>query len=141
MTSDFLYCDEEFENYTKKNGGILETVLFENEENKTQTEDTRDDLYSDCDEDKKKRVRKEVVITSETYQFVDPFYDRNCLKQKHMNPLIRVLLFDWMMEVSYEFGLTRLTYALACQYSDRFLSYHQHVEQREIQLIGPHYVV
>ncbi|CAG9313933.1 unnamed protein product [Blepharisma stoltei] len=56
--------------------------------------------------------------------------------QPHINPLMRVVLFDWMMEVTSEFLMKRESVYLAMNYVDRLLSIVPNVKKDEYQLVG-----
>jgi hypothetical protein len=56
--------------------------------------------------------------------------------QPHIKPMMRAVLFDWMMEVSAEFALKRETFHLACWHVDRFLSVQSCVRKEDFQLVG-----
>lgn len=49
--------------------------------------------------------------------------DGSCLGQhRELNPRVRAILFDWLMEICSEFRFFRETYYLAISIFDRFLS-------------------
>lgn len=61
---------------------------------------------------------EEMFISEKKYQPSKDYYTW----QQHLEPSMRPILFDWLMEVSQEFHLGRETYHLACNYVDRYLS-------------------
>jgi hypothetical protein len=73
------------------------------------------------------------VIESERYRS-NPYYFNT--KQPLLSPLMRAILFDWMMEVSYSFRLRRETYYLAVLSVDRYLSVVADIRKEEYQLVG-----
>ncbi|KAM3142797.1 hypothetical protein pb186bvf_005181 [Paramecium bursaria] len=62
----------------------------------------------------------------------DPQYMQ---KQPNLNPMMRAILLDWMMEVSSEFLMKRETYHLAVMYVDKYLS-KLTILKSELQLLG-----
>ncbi|AWP21318.1 putative G1/S-specific cyclin-E2-like isoform 4 [Scophthalmus maximus] len=58
--------------------------------------------------------------------------------QKHptLQPRMRSMLLDWLIEVSDEYTLHRQTFYLAQDYFDRFMSTQSDVEKSMLQLIG-----
>ncbi|XP_035476009.2 G1/S-specific cyclin-E2 isoform X2 [Scophthalmus maximus] len=58
--------------------------------------------------------------------------------QKHptLQPRMRSMLLDWLIEVSDEYTLHRQTFYLAQDYFDRFMSTQNDVEKSMLQLIG-----
>lgn len=58
--------------------------------------------------------------------------------QKHptLQPRMRAILLDWLIEVCEVYKLHRETYYLAMDYIDRYLSTHQNVPKNQLQLIG-----
>ncbi|KAF7992919.1 hypothetical protein HCN44_005700 [Aphidius gifuensis] len=58
--------------------------------------------------------------------------------QRHptLQPRMRAILLDWLIEVSEVYKLHRETYYLAMDYIDRYLSTHQNVPKNQLQLIG-----
>ncbi|CAG9331526.1 unnamed protein product [Blepharisma stoltei] len=56
--------------------------------------------------------------------------------QPYINPNMRALLLDWMMEVSHEFMLKRETFHMALSFVDRVLSKCQKIKKEEFQLVG-----
>ncbi|XP_076622037.1 cyclin E isoform X2 [Colletes latitarsis] len=60
------------------------------------------------------------------------------LFQRHptLQPRMRAILLDWLIEVCEVYKLHRETYYLAMDYIDRYLSIHQNVPKNQLQLIG-----
>lgn len=58
--------------------------------------------------------------------------------QRHptLQPQMRAILLDWLIEVCEVYKLHRETYYLAMDYLDRYLSMHHNVPKNELQLIG-----
>ncbi|CAG9311474.1 unnamed protein product [Blepharisma stoltei] len=56
--------------------------------------------------------------------------------QAYVTPVMRAVLFDWMMEVSHEFMLKRETFYMALSYVDRILSKLKNIKKEEFQLLG-----
>lgn len=58
--------------------------------------------------------------------------------QRHptLQPQMRAILLDWLIEVCEVYKLHRETYYLAMDYIDRYLSIHHDVPKNELQLIG-----
>lgn len=58
--------------------------------------------------------------------------------QRHptLQPRMRAILLDWLIEVCEVYKLHRETYYLAMDYIDRYLSTHQNVPKSQLQLIG-----
>ncbi|KAJ8684408.1 hypothetical protein QAD02_020200 [Eretmocerus hayati] len=58
--------------------------------------------------------------------------------QRHptLQPRMRAILLDWLIEVCEVYKLHRETYYLAMDYIDRYLSNHQNVPKNQLQLIG-----
>jgi hypothetical protein len=56
--------------------------------------------------------------------------------QPAFNAAMRLVLYDWMMEVCAEFGLKRESFHLAINYTDRFLSVMPKVAKSRLQLVG-----
>ena len=73
------------------------------------------------------------VLENERYRS-NPYYFST--KQLLLSPLMRAVLFDWMMEVSHSFRLRRETYYLAVLAVDRYLSLVANIRKEEYQLIG-----
>jgi cyclin B len=55
--------------------------------------------------------------------------------QPEINPKMRAILVDWLVEVAYKFGLMPESFYLTIYIIDRFLSL-QAVPRRELQLVG-----
>jgi G1/S-specific cyclin-E1 len=53
-----------------------------------------------------------------------------------LQPRMRAILFDWLIEVCEVYKLHRETYYLAIDYLDRFLSAKDNVQKTHLQLIG-----
>lgn len=53
-----------------------------------------------------------------------------------LQPRMRAILLDWLIEVCEVYKLHRETYYLAMDYIDRYLSTHQNVPKNQLQLIG-----
>jgi hypothetical protein len=51
--------------------------------------------------------------------------------QPQISPLMRAILFDWMMEITNEFTLKRETYHLALAYVDRYLAFGPKIPKSE----------
>lgn len=58
--------------------------------------------------------------------------------QRHptLQPRMRAILLDWLIEVCEVYKLHRETYYLAMDYIDRYLSIHHDVPKNQLQLIG-----
>ena len=56
--------------------------------------------------------------------------------QPYLNPRMRAILLDWMIEVSAEYGLKRETFHLSVTYIDRYLSLQPNVSRTDFQLVG-----
>ncbi|OXU27807.1 hypothetical protein TSAR_006197 [Trichomalopsis sarcophagae] len=58
--------------------------------------------------------------------------------QRHptLQPRMRAILLDWLIEVCEVYKLHRETYYLAMDYIDRYLSTHHNVPKNQLQLIG-----
>uniref|UniRef100_A0A3Q2EGV1 G2/mitotic-specific cyclin-B2 n=1 Tax=Cyprinodon variegatus TaxID=28743 RepID=A0A3Q2EGV1_CYPVA len=57
-------------------------------------------------------------------------------KHPHLQPNMRAILLDWLMEVSEVYKLHRETYHLAQDYFDRFMATQTNVFKSTLQLIG-----
>uniref|UniRef100_A0A3Q2X5U9 Cyclin E1 n=1 Tax=Haplochromis burtoni TaxID=8153 RepID=A0A3Q2X5U9_HAPBU len=57
-------------------------------------------------------------------------------KHPHLQPKMRSILLDWLMEVSEVYRLHRETYHLAQDYFDRFMATQRNVLKSTLQLIG-----
>ncbi|XP_041837214.1 G1/S-specific cyclin-E1 [Melanotaenia boesemani] len=57
-------------------------------------------------------------------------------KHPHLQPKMRAILLDWLMEVSEVYKLHRETYHLAQDYFDRFIATQSNVFKSTLQLIG-----
>lgn len=58
-------------------------------------------------------------------------------KHPSLQPRMRAILLDWLIEVCEVYKLHRETYYLAMDYIDRFLSLHNEpVPKNQLQLIG-----
>ncbi|XP_061620941.1 G1/S-specific cyclin-E1 isoform X1 [Phyllopteryx taeniolatus] len=69
----------------------------------------------------------------------DKTYTRNVNmmdKHPHLQPKMRAILLDWLMEVSEVYKLHRETYHLAQDYFDRFMATQINVFKSTLQLIG-----
>ncbi|XP_077420558.1 G1/S-specific cyclin-E1 [Vanacampus margaritifer] len=69
----------------------------------------------------------------------DKTYTRNVnmmVKHPHLQPKMRAVLLDWLMEVSEVYKLHRETYHLAQDYFDRFMATQTNVFKSTLQLIG-----
>ncbi|XP_077376392.1 G1/S-specific cyclin-E1 isoform X2 [Festucalex cinctus] len=69
----------------------------------------------------------------------DKTYTRNVnmmAKHPHLQPKMRAVLLDWLMEVSEVYKLHRETYHLAQDYFDRFMATQTNVFKSTLQLIG-----
>lgn len=53
-----------------------------------------------------------------------------------LQPRMRAILLDWLIEVCEVYKLHRETYYLAMDYIDRYLSIHQDLPKNQLQLIG-----
>ena len=74
------------------------------------------------------------MILSEANYKPEPEYLK---KQKQLNPKMRLILLDWMMEVCEEFMLKRETFYTAVNYVDRYLEILQcPLPKNELQLLG-----
>lgn len=56
--------------------------------------------------------------------------------QKNINPFMRAILSDWLMEVSSQFGFKRTTYHLTMTLLDKFLMEEKNILTSKFQLIG-----
>ncbi|XP_074542842.1 G1/S-specific cyclin-E2-like isoform X2 [Halichoeres trimaculatus] len=62
---------------------------------------------------------------------------KNLLKRHPtLQPKMRSILLDWMIEVSEEYTLHRQTFYLAQDYFDRFMMTQENIEKNMLQLIG-----
>lgn len=57
-------------------------------------------------------------------------------KHPHLQPKMRAILLDWLMEVSEVYKLHRETYHLAQDYFDRFMATQRNISKSTLQLIG-----
>ncbi|MED6255532.1 G1/S-specific cyclin-E1 [Ataeniobius toweri] len=57
-------------------------------------------------------------------------------KHPHLQPKMRAILLDWLMEVSEVYKLHRETYHLAQDYFDRFMATQRNLFKSALQLIG-----
>ncbi|KAM4597466.1 G1/S-specific cyclin-E1 [Fundulus diaphanus] len=57
-------------------------------------------------------------------------------KHPHLQPKMRAILLDWLMEVSEVYKLHRETYHLAQDYFDRFMATQRNIYKSTLQLIG-----
>ncbi|XP_029702524.1 G1/S-specific cyclin-E1-like isoform X1 [Takifugu rubripes] len=57
-------------------------------------------------------------------------------KHPHLQPKMRAILLDWLMELSEVYKLHRETYHLAQDYFDRFMATQRNVFKSTLQLIG-----
>uniref|UniRef100_A0A3B5MJN8 Cyclin E1 n=1 Tax=Xiphophorus couchianus TaxID=32473 RepID=A0A3B5MJN8_9TELE len=57
-------------------------------------------------------------------------------KHPHLEPMMRAILLDWLMEVSEVYKLHRETYHLAQDYFDRFMATQRNLFKSTLQLIG-----
>ncbi|XP_061877709.1 G1/S-specific cyclin-E1 [Entelurus aequoreus] len=57
-------------------------------------------------------------------------------KHPHLQPKMRAILLDWLMEVSEVYKLHRETYHMAQDYFDRFMATQRNVFKSTLQLIG-----
>lgn len=57
-------------------------------------------------------------------------------KHPSLQPQMRAILLDWLIEVCEVYKLHRETYYLAMDYIDRYLSLHTDVPKNQLQLIG-----
>ncbi|KAM4743810.1 G1/S-specific cyclin-E1 isoform 2-T4 [Anableps anableps] len=57
-------------------------------------------------------------------------------KHPHLQPQMRAILLDWLMEVSEVYKLHRETYHLAQDYFDRFMATQRNLFKSTLQLIG-----
>jgi len=117
-TNTLLECEEQIVSEQPKTLNSLENVPF--------SEDKKG-----CPFDS---TTLNFLINQENLYQPDPFYFQK--SQHHINPFMRTVLFDWMMEVCSEFTLKRETYHLAINYVDRYLSKVRNVEKHKLQLIG-----
>lgn len=53
-----------------------------------------------------------------------------------LEPRMRAILLDWLIEVCEVYKLHRETYYLGMDYVDRYLSTHQNIPKSQLQLIG-----
>ncbi|CAG9315892.1 unnamed protein product [Blepharisma stoltei] len=56
--------------------------------------------------------------------------------QPYINPIMRTILFDWMIEVTSEFLMKRESVYLAMNYVDRLSSIVPNIKKEEYQLVG-----
>jgi cyclin E len=64
-------------------------------------------------------------------------YEQNYLR-KHpgIEPQMRAILLDWVMEIANAYRLHRQTFHLAVEYIDRFMSCTEKLQVDRLQLIG-----
>ncbi|KRX03099.1 Cyclin-like protein [Pseudocohnilembus persalinus] len=67
-------------------------------------------------------------------QQVDKLYIEN--KQKNLTSDMRVVLFDWIMQVASEYYLKRETFHIAINILDRFLSSEVNLKTSQFQIVG-----
>lgn len=76
----------------------------------------------------------ENLLSKELGYMANPYYMQTM--QPHITSQMRMILYDWMMEVCSELTLKRETFHLAVNYVDRFLSRSSGVKKEEYQLVG-----
>ncbi|XP_054626876.1 G1/S-specific cyclin-E1 isoform X2 [Dunckerocampus dactyliophorus] len=80
---------------------------------------------------------KDVVWTNMLAKDKTYMRDVNMMdKHPHLQPKMRAVLLDWLMEVSEVYKLHRETYHLAQDYFDRFMATQSNVFKSTLQLIG-----
>ena len=90
------------------------------------------DLYPELN-DENKLLYMNLLRTEEEYETNFDYFP----VQREISPLMRMILFDWMMEVCMEFMLKRETYMQAIMYVDRYLSLQKRlISKKDLQLIG-----
>lgn len=77
-------------------------------------------------------VWKNMVLKEHTYVRDKHFMQRH----PHLQPKMRAILLDWLMEVCEVYKLHRETFYLAQDFFDRFMSTEQDVLKTRLQLIG-----
>uniref|UniRef100_A0A3Q3X6D0 Uncharacterized protein n=1 Tax=Mola mola TaxID=94237 RepID=A0A3Q3X6D0_MOLML len=77
-------------------------------------------------------VWRKIVVKEQNYRH------SKSLMQKHpsIEPRMRTILLDWLIEVSEEYTLHRQTFYLAQDYFDRFMLTQTNVDKNILQLIG-----
>lgn len=74
------------------------------------------------------------LISQEKDYTPDPYYFQKL--QPNISRKMRLILLDWLMEVSVEFQFTRETFHYAVNYIDRFLSLSPRMSKTNLQLLG-----
>lgn len=85
--------------------------------------------FADCDEVWQNMIYKEEA----TLKCRDPLVFGN---RTSYLPRMRAILLDWIMEVCEVYHLRRVTYHLAVDYLDRYLSIRPGVPKTQLQLLG-----
>lgn len=117
------------------NEEINENTFFpgkELEQEKMQEEIIKEEFQQECGFEYDQETL-EILIRKEYEYSPNASYFKN---QKNINPHMRAILLDWMMEVSNEFSLKRETFHMAVNFVDRILSVKHNVVKNELQLIG-----
>ena len=87
----------------------------------------------------------EIVLIWERLAFMinlEEFYYNNRLpnfllqKQKFINPQMRTILLNWILEVTSQLGFKRETYHLTVFLIDSFLQNYENLQTSEFQLLG-----
>jgi hypothetical protein len=75
------------------------------------------------------------ILEEENYlnSLMNPSFKNN---QQFIQPYMRIILLDWMMEVSSQMSFKRATYHSAVTYLDLFLSLAQNLPTNSLQLLG-----
>jgi Cyclin, N-terminal domain len=74
------------------------------------------------------------LLNKELEYMPNPYYLQTM--QPHVSAHMRLILYDWMMEVCSELTLKRETFHLAINYVDRYLSLNPGLKKEEYQLLG-----
>ena len=76
----------------------------------------------------------QALLHKELSYMPNPYYLQTM--QPYLSPHMRLVLYDWMMEVCSELTLKRETFHLSVNYVDRYLSRCPAVRKQDYQLIG-----
>ncbi|KAM9838866.1 G1/S-specific cyclin-E2-like [Aulostomus maculatus] len=77
-------------------------------------------------------VWTKMMVKEQTYQHSKSFIQ----KHPRLQPRMRSILLDWLIEVSEEYALHRQTFYLAQDYFDRFMLTQNDIDKSLLQLIG-----
>jgi cyclin E len=74
------------------------------------------------------------LLNKELEYMPNPYYLQTM--QPQITPSMRLILYDWMMEVCSELTLKRETFHLSVNFCDRYMSRNPNVKKEEYQLVG-----